>query len=408
MGRRRLLIAVSMYATVALLAYALTDSTVLFAVFAGGTIALLDAFLFRLIAGQDDLSALRTKIVYCLCGASLALLLLLAGTISTREAFYLGCLGGLTGALLHSSALVLARRHPAVRLVLGVVFAVALLSLAPVFTTLHPIHKKLTSTPGHLGLEYEDVSFAAKDGQQIKGWYIPADNPVGVVIFCHGHGENRGQVLGMLPTLSDLRFDVLAFDFRGHGESEGHTATFGHLEVADLIAARQFVAQRSPGHPVCIVGISYGAAVTLQALPQLSDVQAVWLEAAFARFSAVAEHRFAHVPAGIRSRLLACYFAIAHLDCGVSPEEINPIDQLHKINLPIMFVHGRQDELIPFTQGELLYETYGGSKQYFWVEGANHFNLFYVCRDEYLSRLSAFLRRSFERARRESVIETPP
>src|ERR1051326_3511643 len=172
-------------------------------------------------------------------------------------------------------------------------------------------------TPAALGLAYEDVQFETADGLALGGWLVPHAEARGSVIFCHCHGRNRGHVVGFLPELHDMGLNVLAFDFRGHGESPGHTETFGVREVQDVVAADAYLRRRYPNQPIFLVGVSYGAAVALQALPQLPDVRALWCESSFGRLSTVVEREFATAPSWLRHGLVSTYTYLAWLDCGI-------------------------------------------------------------------------------------------
>jgi fermentation-respiration switch protein FrsA (DUF1100 family) len=226
---------------------------------------------------------------------------------------------------------------------------------------------------------------------QLAGWLLLDREARGNVIFCHGHGRNRGHASWLLPTLHDLHLNVLAFDFRGHGDSPGHTSTFGHDEVRDLFAAVEYLGQRCPDQPLFIIGVSLGAAVTLQALPHLPNVCGVWSEGCFSRLSKAMDHYFDVVPSEAREPLLAAYNYAAWLDCGFWPPDINPLEALGRTRVPIYFCHGCKDKLVPLAQAEELYGTYAGPKWRFWVTEGNHYNLRQVAREEYLHRLRHFL-----------------
>ena len=273
-------------------------------------------------------------------------------------------------------------------------FFLAFLAFAAPLEALHPLRTVPKRTPAVVGLAFEEVRFTTADGVDLAGWLVPHPQARGNVIFCHGHGRNREQGTGLLPTLHELRLNVLAFDFRGHGGSGVHTATFGKREVQDLVAAEAFLSRRFPAKPVFLIGVSYGAAVALQALPQLPTVRAVWCESAFGRLMPVVENQFAGLPRGVRQPLVSAYQVLAWLDCGLWGADINPIDHLEQVHVPIHFCHGLDDKLVPFSEGKRLYDCYDGPKACYWVEAANHYDLRRRNKNEYLNRLGRFLAES--------------
>jgi fermentation-respiration switch protein FrsA (DUF1100 family) len=256
----------------------------------------------------------------------------------------------------------------------------------------HPVSKVPTQTPGALGLAYQDVRLRTADGLELPAWFVPAADPVGSVIFCHGHGSNRQHCFHNLKALHELGLNVLAFDFRGTGASPGHTVTFGGRDVPDVLAAEAFLVERVPAQPLFVLGVSYGAAVSLQALPRLHHVRAAWLESPYARLGDVAHNRFANLAPSIRGPLILSYSTVAWLDTGYWPLDAKPIDCLDRISVPLCFCHGVKDGLIPFAQAEELYARYRGPKTCYWVEGAGHGNLPFEGGPEYLGRLRGFFR----------------
>jgi alpha-beta hydrolase superfamily lysophospholipase len=256
---------------------------------------------------------------------------------------------------------------------------------------LHPVHTVPKRTPAALGLAFEEVRFPAADGLPLGGWLVPHGRARGNVLFCHGHGRNRGHVAGLLHTFHDLGLSVLAFDFRGHGESPGHTATFGDREVQDVVGAAAYLRRRFPGRPLVIVGVSYGAAVALQSLPRLPGVAGVWSEGSFARMDHLVANQFRLTPAGLRGGLVSLYEALGWLDCGLRGQALNPVESLSGVQVPIYFCHARDDQLIPFAEARALYEHYQGPKHCWWVEHATHYDVRQRHQEEYLRRLRAFV-----------------
>jgi hypothetical protein len=203
-------------------------------------------------------------------------------------------------------------------------------------------------------------------------------------------GTVSGHFADYLPEVHALHLNVLAFDFRGHGTSAGHTEMFIMArEVQDLLAAEAFLRRRRPSQPPFLVGVSYGAAVALQPLPHLPQVRGVWCEICFGRLSTVLERKFDCTPACLRSGLVSLYTDLAWVDCGFLEPDINPITRLDSLRVPICFCDGCDDELVPFA--EALYERNQGPKSHYWVAHPTHSNVRQQAGAEYANRLCAFL-----------------
>lgn len=391
-------------AAVVVVSYTECHSTGGFLVLAFGSLLLLDRYILRLLPGPPLLWRREVAIrfgAFLLGGA--AFYLMRPGIVPLWEAAYRGLIVSL-GSLLLECAAGAFRRPMAGWVVAG--FGVAgVVFLSPVIAALHPLHTVPKRTPAAFGLPYEDVRFQTEDGVELAAWIVPHDRARGNVIFCHGHGRNRGHVAGVLATLHGLGLNVLAFDFRGHGDSEGLTSTFGHREVNDLRAAEAYLRGRFPDQPMLLVGVSLGAAVSLQALPQLPEVRGVWSEGAFARFEDVVDHFFQSVPAVLRRPQVEMYERIGWLDSGLWVPSVNPVECLESTRTPIFFCHAVDDELIPLDQGLTLYSAYRGPRECWWVPGASHYDVRQRNHEEYLQRLRGFLdgcltARSGERVRK--------
>jgi uncharacterized protein len=367
-----------------------SDSASSFLVTSLGLSLLLDRYTLRLLPWKSInwKRELYTRAGFLLGGA-VAFYLMRPGIVPLREAAYRGLLVCLV-AFLSERILGLAssfRRGLCLRCIL----ISLLVLLIPIVAALHPLHTVPKRTPAALGLSFEDVRFRSADGVELAAWLVPHPHPRGNLVFCHGHGRSRGQAAALLTIFHDLGLNVLAFDFRGHGDSDGHTSAFGYREVEDLIAAEAYLNRRCPGQPLLLAGVSLGAAVALQTLPKLPKVRGVWSEGAFAHFTNAVDYKFSPLPDLLRRPLVTCYYWLGWLDCGLWAPSVNPVECLQGVTVPIFFCHGRRDELVPFAEGETLYRSYGGPKGHWWVEGASHYNVRQRNHREYLCRLRAFL-----------------
>jgi pimeloyl-ACP methyl ester carboxylesterase len=310
--------------------------------------------------------------------------LLRPGIVPLQEAIYRGFMVCLAGLLLERVWHILGWLGCGLLLVLLAV-------LVPWLAFLHPLHTMPKRTPVALGLAFEDVRFPSRDGARLAAWLIPHPSARGNVIYCHGHGRSCGQGAGLFTTLHTLGLNILAFDFRGHGASSGHTSTFGDHEVEDLLAAVHYLQARFPNQPLFLIGTSLGAAVILQALPQIPDVSGVWSEAAFSRLSHTVEHQFAWLPGPLRWPLVRGYYVLGWLDCGLWIPSINPVQCLDGLTVPIFFCHGQKDRLVPFAEAQELHDAYAGPKWHWWVKEGVHYNIRQIAPEEYLARLQGFV-----------------
>jgi alpha-beta hydrolase superfamily lysophospholipase len=401
----RAILALPAYAAIFCSLFRWSDCNSLPLLFGGAAVLWLDRQVFGLVPVPANpwKKELMTRLGYFTIGA-VAPRLALGPSLPWSEAAFLGFVvtagtSGVDGVAALVQGLrgreVATVRAPISRwriAVLAVGFVLVFILLVPL-VNFHPVHFTPWYRPDQHGLAYDSVAFTTPDGLTIRGDLVAAKQPRGNVIFCHGHMANRSQVAGLMPTFHALRLNVLAFDFRGHGESDGRCGTFGQREVADLLAAKQFIQARHPGLPTCVVAISYGAAVTLQALPQMPDVAAVWLEAPFADFLAVADAKFRPLPAPVRAGLIDFYSVLARLDCGFRPEAVYALDRLAGVRVPLFLIQGEDDQIIPASEGRAIIARYEGPKEAWLVTGANHFNLFKTVEHAYPSRLREFLGR---------------
>ena len=330
------------------------------------------------------------------------------GLITLGEAVYLGAVFSLGVFLLEvivDLAIHLANRRAGepeptglrLRNILIIVLLLVPIALVSPLSVFHPISLRPVQTPAVYGLAHEDVTLRTADGLELAGWLVPHPEPRGSVIFCHGHGGNRQHVFGVLRQLHALGLNVLCFDFRGHGASPGHTASFGLREVPDVLAAEALLVERYPAQPVFLFGVSYGAAVGLQALPELTHVRAAWIQSGFSRLSDVAHNRFSKWPEAVRHGLIYAYSTLILLDSGCWPIDANPVDHLSRCTVPLFFCHGTEDRLIPFPQAQEMYDRYQGPKGCYWERGAGHANIGVSSSSLYGIRLREFFEKAVGR-----------
>lgn len=126
-------------------------------------------------------------------------------------------------------------------------------------------------TPASFGLAFEDVSFQARDGVPLRGWWVAAPEARGTVVLVHGLNRSRIEMVKKVPFLHERGWNALLFDLRHHGASGGKVSSFGFFEKEDAHAAVALARSRSTG-PVVLWGVSLGAATAALAAAEDPEV----------------------------------------------------------------------------------------------------------------------------------------
>lgn len=243
-------------------------------------------------------------------------------------------------------------------------------------------------------LPIEEVSFVTEDGLTISGWFLPELGSDSTVLICHGAGASKGNFVGFMRLFHGHGYSSLIFDFRGHGESDGHTTTFGLDEALDVAAATEWLASERPAYAQHIYGLgsSMGAMALVRAAADELRIEALILDSCFVSAPRLAAQHFASVP--IVGGLLAdIALASMSLHAGRSFWQLDAADSLAAIApRPVFLIHGLDDRVIPPVNLDLLYDLATGPKTKWLAPGA-HSNVMSEDFFEYQSRVQEFLDR---------------
>ena len=206
-------------------------------------------------------------------------------------------------------------------------------------------------TPRDLGLDYENVSFKTSDGLTLRGWYIPATKASAkTLILLHGYPADKGNILPPLAFLQE-DFNLLLFDFRYLGESEGSYSTAGAKEIEDLLAAVRFLKDRGI-EEVGVWGFSMGGAVALMSIVKAPEIRAVISESSYASLADMAFQLF-RIPL-INYPLAYLVRLWARLFLSIDLTDVSPAARVRNTMIPILVIHSSADSVIPFSHGKSL------------------------------------------------------
>ena len=215
--------------------------------------------------------------------------------------------------------------------------------------------QKIEATPSVFGLQYEDVNFISEDGRMLHGWWIPHPQARGTVIHCHGNAGNIGDRAWLAADLHRLHVNVFLFDYRGYGKSRGlptEKGTYRDARAAYEVVRAKYQDVESP--PVVLHGQSLGGAVAIQ-LALDKPVRGLIVESSFSSVIDMGQKLYPLLP--IRWFCRFRYDSASKAPC---------------LNIPKLFAHSPQDDLIPYDLGEKLYQVAAPPKEFVVLEGAHN------------------------------------
>jgi fermentation-respiration switch protein FrsA (DUF1100 family) len=272
-------------------------------------------------------------------------------------------------------------------------FWLAVLSIILFIKTTFSHRTPLISTPDSLGIPFERVSFRATDGMLLSGWKMTSDLKNPWIIACHGMGTNRDGLLGIATKLLKAKYNVLLFDFRGHGQSNGKTISFGWQEKRDLEGAIAFLGSQPEvsDSPYGVYGISMGAAVAIMVAAYDERIKAVVADGSFSRLEeSIAVHMRLFYKI---TRMPFIWFVnIGYfLRFGVHTNRVSPIDCIDKISpRAVLIIQGESDRMTPPNGGKMLFEKAKEPKQLWFAREADHLEGIELYPQEYCSRVVDF------------------
>lgn len=215
---------------------------------------------------------------------------------------------------------------------------------------------------------HETLWFAGS-GVRLKGWRFRTSAPRrGTIVYLHGVASNRGFGGGLAEHFVPRGFDVVAYDSRAHGESEGDACTYGYYEKVDL--SRVLDALPDAG-PIVLLGTSMGAAVALQAAAEDRRVSAVVAVATFSDLRTAAAER---APFFASKGNIDEAFRMAEEQGKFKVDDVAPVAAAARITIPVLVIHGASDNETPPAHSARVYEALHGPKQLLLVPHAGHNN----------------------------------
>jgi fermentation-respiration switch protein FrsA (DUF1100 family) len=210
------------------------------------------------------------------------------------------------------------------------------------------------------------LKLTTHDQIQLSAVYRPNPASKYTIMYVHGNAEDLGDIQPILQRLQDIGFSVFAYDYRGYGTSQGKPSE--RTAYRDIETAYNYLIQQLtvPAQRIIAFGRSVGggSAVDLAARKPLAGL--------------IMESNFTS------AFRVVLPFSILPFD------KFRNIDKIKKVTCPVLVMHGKADDIIPFQHGQKLFAAANEPKLSLWVEQAGHNDFMWVAGEQYADILRKF------------------
>jgi hypothetical protein len=247
--------------------------------------------------------------------------------------------------------------------------------------------KEITTTPAKFGANYEDVLIPVKnsDGriENIAGWWLPNIkqetkndlNDRKVILYLHGKGKNISANAKHANRLMRMGFSVLVIDYRGYGKSDGSSPSESTVYTDAQTAWDYLIEKGFKPHQIMIYGHSLGGAIAIDLAVKHPDAMGMIVDASFTSISEMAS--------------LDPKYRIFPIDLLIH-QRFDSIAKVRSLAIPVLYIHGTNDDFIPPAMSQRLYEATSSKKQIVLIPNGGHNNNASTNEPLYLNSIRSF------------------
>ncbi|HRI53095.1 MAG TPA: alpha/beta fold hydrolase [Pseudomonadota bacterium] len=200
----------------------------------------------------------------------------------------------------------------------------------------------------------------------LRGWLFPGRLPRrGLIIYLHGLGDNRLSGVGVAQRYGQLGWDVLTYDQRAHGESDGAACTYGYYEKHDIGRALDVLG----ANRAVVIGSSLGGSVALQAAAVEPRIAAVVAQSPFADLERIARER---APFFASEDNIRAAMRLAEREASFHIAGVSPLRDAPNIKVPVLLLHGQKDDVTRPAHSQALAAALPGPHELLLLPTADH------------------------------------
>lgn len=241
-------------------------------------------------------------------------------------------------------------------------------------------------------MPFEKLTIRAEDDLILQGRLYEGERKKPLILFFHGyHGGYQWDGFGFFRLFQEEGYSLFVAEQRSHGESSDRIITFGIRERKDVRKWAEYLAGRFPEKPMFLAGVSMGASTVMMAeteeLPV--NVKGIIADCGYTSPKDIVKKniRELHFPMWPTYRMVKLG---ARLYGHFNMEETSAMEGVGTGKLPVLFIHGEQDSVVPYRMCEKLYSACRSRKRRLTVQGADHAICSLVATNDYVQAILSF------------------
>ena len=242
-----------------------------------------------------------------------------------------------------------------------------------------------------------DVHIKSRDGLRLHGVLIEnKKNPKKWIVMCHGYAGSVEQIVAGAKAFYEEGVSVLLVDARSCGESEGKYIGFGYNDKYDVMRWVDYLNGKYKDIKIILFGISMGAAtVMMTSSEEMENVVGVIEDCGYSSAADEFAHQVKNMFKLPAFPALHFFNLFTRMRAGYWLKSVNPIEQVRRSKVPILFVHGDSDTYVPSFMVDKLYEAANCEKEKLVIKGAGHGACFWVDSERYWGAVSGFMEKHY-------------
>lgn len=256
------------------------------------------------------------------------------------------------------------------------------------------IHDKNRKIPAMPSAPMEKWSVSAPDGRTLAAtYYIPAQGEHRWAILVHGYGRDQRYAGDYAEVYLEQGWNVLTPDLCASGESEGQYITMGVKESEEVALWAAKIKERDPEAKIVMHGVSMGAATVLMTAGryEVPGLAAVIEDCGYTDAYEMFSNQLGVIFGLPEFPIMPCVDVVSGIKTGAKVSDADPLKAMPDIKVPVLFIHGDADTLVPPAMLERLYNRCNAPKTKLIIEGAGHGDAMKADRNAYWKAVFGFL-----------------